>query len=123
MVAGSLLAIPSVAQDAPRRSWEIKFPAPYHYADGRVLGFTEFRGTRVQWGQCTDDHQILEVEQEVMACSWCDKAWISVPDGRIVCVQAAVIGLDGEPMSRSWPVRFSTLGPRVKPEPVRVFAQ
>lgn len=119
LVAGSLLpAVPALPRD-----WIVELPNPYR-VDDRVVSFKDFRGTRVRWGQCTDGNELLEVERETMACSWCARAVLDIPDGRVVCIDAQMIGLDGSVMARSYPVRVSTVGPTIRPmQPIRLFAE
>lgn len=114
-VAGVLIAMAALAAPPP---WEftIGLPEPgYPKVDGTTLRFTEFKGTRIDWGQCMDDDRILEVVGSSWVRSWGFKGRLTIPSGREACIQAIVIGLDGEEMGRSDPVRVSTIGPRKNP--------
>lgn len=125
-VAASLLACSADAKTPPPWTLDVRLPEPgYRRADGSILRFTEFRGTRVMWGKCGPDDELEELEGETMARSWAFLARIVVPANRTVCITAVVIGLDGEPMGRSPTIKFTTSdkpGPRRNPrEPVQLL--
>lgn len=100
--AGVIFAGPSY------RDYIVKLPSPYRLADGSILNFTKFKGTRVNWGTCTDENNINEINGSAMACSWCDNARLTLPPNREICIQAVVIDLDGSTMGHSDPVRINT---------------
>jgi len=105
----------ALAAPAP---WEfvIELPQPgYRKADGTILSFASFKGTRIDWGQCMDEDRILEVEASSMVRSWGFIERITIPAGREACIQAVVIGLNDEEIGHSIPVRVTTIGPRSNP--------
>jgi len=115
-VAGVLIAMAALA--APPWEFTIGLPEPgYPKSDGTTLRFTEFKGTRIDWGQCMDDDRILEVAGSSWVRSWGFKGFVTIPAGREACIQAVVVGLDGDELGRSDPVRVSTIGPRKNPLP------
>lgn len=120
--AGVLLALCAGATDLPPWEFIVELPQPaYLKADGMPLRFSEFRGTRVDWGQCMDGDRLFEIEASEMVRSWGFEARIFIPAGREACVQAVVIGLNGDEIGHSYPLRVSTSGPRRNPmAPVRL---
>ena len=96
-------------------AWNVRVSLPepgYRQADGSLLGFTKFKGTRIIWGSCDAKGYPLEGGGEVTVRSWQFFGEVKIPAGRDVCIVAVVIGLDGMPMGMSTPVRYSTKGTR-----------
>ena len=118
-LAGWWFFLAPVALAAPPAPWEfiVNLPQPgYLKADGTILSFSSFRGTRIDWGQCMDENKLLEVESSKMVRSWAFIARITIPAGREACVQAVVIDLNGKEIGYSRPLRVTTIGPRRNPK-------
>jgi hypothetical protein len=114
MVIWVILLFSRAANAAPGDwSYIVSLPEPYYqYADGTPLLFSEFKGTKVMWGSCDEDNVIGELRGEVMAKSWQFKVPIQLKPGEVHCIVAVVIGLDGDPLGRSIPVKVDTRGTR-----------
>lgn len=119
-IAGLALLAASLATAAPA-PWEfvIELPQPgYRKADDSLLMFSQFKGTRIDWGTCMDEDRLLEVEDSHMVRSWGFNTRVWIPAGRDACIQAVIIGLNGDELGRSLPIRVSTTGPRKTPNSV-----
>lgn len=114
-VTGVLMLL-TAATNPPPWIFIVGLPEPgYKRVDGSIVRFTEFRGTRIDWGQCMDEDRIFEVVQSYMVKPWQFSTRISIPSGQEACIQAVVLDLEGDEMGRSAPVRVSTIGPRKNP--------
>jgi hypothetical protein len=86
---------------------EVFLPSPgYKRSDGTYLKYTEFKETQILWGSCAAGDEIGELMGQYSARSHHMKARITVARTP-VCIVAVVIDLDGQPMGRSYPVRFT----------------
>jgi hypothetical protein len=86
---------------------EVFLPSP-GYKRGRhaTCKYTEFKETQILWGTCAAGDEIGELMGKYSARSHHMKARITVARTP-VCIVAVVIDLDGQPMGRSYPVRFT----------------
>jgi hypothetical protein len=108
-----LLLLNAVHAAEPAWTVRVSLPEPgYRQADGSLLSFTKFKGTRIMWGQCDAEGDLADLGGETTVRSWQFFGEVKIPAGRDVCITAVVIGLDSLPMGRSMPVRFSTKGTR-----------
>jgi len=100
----------------------VNFPKQYTWADGSVLPPDQFQGTKILYGTCDENTEIGELLGEVMAPSTSNSTGtFYVPSGQILCFVAVVVDLDGQPLGKSYVVKFSTKGV-VPKSPVNIFA-
>jgi hypothetical protein len=101
----------------------VEFPKQYTYDDGTVLAPDQFTGTKVMYGTCSPETEIADLLGEVMVPSTkTSTGTFNVPSGQMLCFVAVVLDLEGQPMGRSYVVKYSTVG-KIPSRPVNVFAQ
>ena len=108
------VALAPAQSPPPTVGLSVWLPSPgYPLTDGTYLTHTEFKRTDILYGTCSPTTEIDELMGTVEVKSYSfHSPQFQVPINTQICIVAVVIGLDDQPMGRSYVAKyFTTLEP------------